>query len=108
MDNGALTLMGYSLSSLTGRPQRPADHEALSIVAEYAKSYTRGNGFDPVTGNPNDALAAVILTATARLIANPSQLAGRSIGGLQLNYRPWQGFTVGEQLVLNRYRQRTA
>ena len=104
MDNGALTLLGLSLGNLQGRDA----HETISIVAQHAHAYTRGNGFDAETGNPNDHIAAVILTATARLLANPSQVASKSIGGLGMNYRPFQGFTVGEQLVLNRYRQRTA
>ena len=89
MDNGALTLLGYSLRGLTGRD----DHEALSVVAQYAKAYTKGAGFDE-NGNPNDDVAAVILTATARLLANPGQLAVKAIGGLSLTFRadqagPW-------------------
>lgn len=45
--------------------------------------------------------------AAARLPKNPSQMAGKEIPRLSMAYPPVR-FTLGEQVGLNRYRQRTA
>ena len=47
----------------------------IPIITTMAKAYTRGNGFD---GNePNDEVAAVIATASARLASNTKQISHR-------------------------------
>ncbi|TSE00661.1 hypothetical protein FOS14_06420 [Skermania sp. ID1734] len=77
--------------------------QAAPIVTVMVKAYTRGNGFD-TRGEPNDELAAVITTATARLVANPEQL-DQTIGSVGVR-GAFQGWNLAETFVLNRYRKR--
>jgi hypothetical protein len=76
--------------------------EHLAIITAMARAYTRGGGF--ADGYPNDDVAAVITTATARLIANPEQLR-YSAGAVQIN-DAFRGWSLAETFVLNRYRRR--
>lgn len=80
--------------------------EHLVITTAMARSYTRNGGFDTMDREPNDDVAAVITTATARLIANPEQI-DYSIGGTRIG-RGFQGWSLAETFVLNRYRRRSA
>ena len=78
----------------------------VPMITVMAKAYTRGRGFD---GNePNDELAAVITTAAARFVSNPSQLSrNQTAGPFGDDVRGgFQGWTLAEQAVLNRYRVR--
>ncbi len=78
----------------------------LDTITAMARTYVRGVGFDPVTGEPAADLAAVITTATARLIVNPEQL-GYDVGGV--GYRSgFVGWSLAELAVLNAYRRRAA
>lgn len=81
--------------------------EALPIITAMARAYTRGNGFD-TAGEPNDEVSAVIVTATARLMANPGQLAkDESAGPYSVSVRGgFNGWLLTETFVLNRYRKR--
>jgi len=63
---------------------------------------------DPTGLIVNDDLAAVIVTASARLLASPAMTRSKTIGPITFVLTPFNGFTVAEQMVLNRYRQRTA
>ncbi|WP_460355838.1 hypothetical protein [Mycobacterium sp. ZZG] len=76
------------------------DHAA--VVTALARSYTRGRGF--AGADPAEDIAAVIVTATARLVANPEQLAS-DYGSVSMR-GGWQGWNLAEQIVLNRYRVR--
>lgn len=76
------------------------DHAA--IVTALARSYTRGRGF--AGADPAEDIAAVIVTATARLVANPEQIASE-FGSVSMR-GGWQGWNLAEQIVLNRYRVR--
>jgi hypothetical protein len=78
--------------------------QALSIISLLASEYTRGIGF--TDGTPNDGIAAVIITATARLLRNPSQLPVREqMGAVLVDYRGgFQGWSIGERFTLDRYR----
>ncbi|PND58129.1 hypothetical protein CRM90_09080 [Mycobacterium sp. ENV421] len=76
--------------------------EHVAIMTALARSYTRGRGFAGT--DPADDIAAVITTATARLVANPEQLSS-DIGAVSLR-GGWQGWNLAEQIVLNRYRVR--
>ncbi len=82
--------------------------EHVGIVTAMARSYTRGNGFDDVTvpGQVTDDIAAVIVTATARLLANPEQLA-HDVGAVSFR-GGFTGWSLAETFVLNRYRRRAA
>ena len=77
--------------------------EHVVIITAMVKAYTRDQGFD-VTSEPNDELAAVITTATARLVANPEQLRG-TVGTVQV-LDGFTGFSLAETFVLGRYRKR--
>lgn len=75
--------------------------EIAPIITVMVKAYTRGRGFE---GNiPNDELAAVITTAAARLVANPEQLS-TDIGSVSFR-GGFNGWTLAETFVLNRYRK---
>ena len=82
------------------------DEAVIPIVTTFAKAYTRGNGF---TGNePNTELAAVITAAAARLASNTRQLRYAQTSGPFVNdvRSAFDGWTVAEMYVLNRYRKR--
>ncbi|GAA1663730.1 hypothetical protein GCM10010977_02560 [Citricoccus zhacaiensis] len=78
--------------------------EHVAVVTTMVRAYTRGGGF--AAGTPNDELAAVITTATARLVANPEQV-GYSVGSVRQD-AGFKGFSLAETFVLNRYRRRSA
>jgi hypothetical protein len=80
--------------------------EVLSTVTQLANAYTRGVGF--TDGVPNADIAAVIKTAAARLISNPSQLAtDNTVGQESTSLRGgWTGWSIPELFALNRYRKR--
>ncbi|MGH3642535.1 MAG: hypothetical protein ACRDUX_26305 [Mycobacterium sp.] len=76
----------------------------VPVVTTMAKAYTRGRGF---TGNePNRDIAAVIVTASARLAANGKQVRRTRIDDVEYEYALQSSFawSLAEQSVLNRYR----
>lgn len=85
-DSGLVTLAG--------------NHAA--IITALVQGYTRGEGF--TAGEPNDEIAAVIVTASARLVANPEQLS-TDVGNVSIR-GGFAGFNLAELFVLNRYRKR--
>ncbi|WP_454175250.1 hypothetical protein [Gordonia sputi] len=74
----------------------------VTIITAMARAYTRGNGF--TDAEPNDEIAAVITTATARLVANPEQIA-TTTGSVAVN-GGFTGWTLGERFALDRYRRK--
>ncbi len=84
----------------------PPVSQVVPIITTLAKSYTRGNGFDGNT--PNDEIAAAITTASARLAANATQtLDWLKVDDVEREFRSsFQGWTLAELAVLNRYRVR--
>jgi hypothetical protein len=78
----------------------------VAIVGALAHSYTRGGGF--TAGEPYDDVAAVIITATARLLPNPAQTVSESLGDFAVRPGVFHGWTLAESFVLNRYRRRSA
>lgn len=76
--------------------------ESVRVITAMVRAYTRGVGF--VDTHPNDELAAVITTASARLCANPEQ-AITDVGTVSIR-NAFNGFTLAELFVLNRYRKR--
>lgn len=77
-----------------------------AIVTAMARAYTRDRGF---TGDePGEDVAAVITTATARLVANPQQIpTDQAAGSYSQSLRgSFNGWTLAELAVLNRYRKR--
>jgi hypothetical protein len=79
---------------------------ALAAVSQMAQAYTRGVGW--TAGVPNPDISTVILLATARLLANPTQLlTDQTLGPSSASYRSaFQGWTVAELATLDRYRIR--
>lgn len=73
----------------------------LPIVTAMARAYTRGVGF--TDGAPNEEIAAVITTATARLMAHPTQVA-QGVGETHTR-QGFHGWSLAETFVLNRYRR---
>lgn len=80
----------------------------LPVVSLFVNAYTRGVGFDPISGDPTPELDAVILTATARMVSNPENLAREEISGRYTRVPAVAGWTLPELAVLHRYRRRTA
>ncbi|OKH65407.1 hypothetical protein [Mycolicibacterium mageritense] len=76
--------------------------QVAPIITAMVRAYTRDRGF---TGaEPNDELAAVITTASARMAANPEQIP-TTVGSVEIR-SGFQGFNLAELFVLNRYRKR--
>lgn len=78
----------------------------LAMVTAMVRAYTRGRGF--TDGSPADDVAAVILTATARLMANPEGTITESVGDYSVRHGGFHGFNLVELAVLNTYRRRAA
>ncbi|MFC9994669.1 hypothetical protein [Nocardia sp. NPDC127526] len=95
------------MADFMGRPEaEPLAAQAVPIIKAMAMAYTRGTGFE--AGEPNDEIAAVIVTASARMVANPGQIETYSQAG-QFTSRSGAGFKgweLAETFVLNRYRKR--
>lgn len=80
-----------------------AVESALAMV----EAYTRGRHVD-AAGEYRPGVEAVVLGVAARLLANPGQVQSRVQAGSYsvLKGQSFQGFTLTEQQVLNRYRKR--
>ena len=78
--------------------------EHAPIIRAMAQAYTRGKGFQD--GEVADDLAAVLTTATARLVANPEQVH-YAAGSARIS-GAFNGWTLPETFVLNRYRKRAS
>ncbi len=83
---------------------------ARGLATRMVKSYTRGKGFDPGTGEPLEDVGAVILLAASRLYANPEGNRAESVGAYSYTSASagFQGFTLVELAILHRYRRRAA
>ena len=79
--------------------------EHVAIITALARSYTRDNGFTS-DGTAREDICAVITAATARLVANPEQI--HYSAGAQRLSGGFKGWSLAEQIVLNRYRRRSA
>ncbi|MGW4858527.1 hypothetical protein [Kocuria palustris] len=83
--------------------------EHLRVVSTFVRAYVRGHGFEhlgPGWWEPNEDLADVIVSATARYVVNPQQNAREQIGSQSITYARLEGFTLAEQAVLHLYRKR--
>ncbi len=76
----------------------------LRSVTAMVRAYTRGRGF---TGTePADDLGEVIVSATARTVANPSSTTEQTAGPFSSKPAVFDGWTLPELAVLHRYRKR--
>ena len=94
--------VGWSVLGVGQSRVRAGTEEVVPVITAMVSAYTRGRGFD--LGDPSDELAAVITTASARMVANPEQLPTR-VGSVEVR-AGFQGFSLAETFVLNRYRKR--
>lgn len=80
----------------------------LPVITNMVRAYTRDEGFDPVDGQPNDEIAAVIVSVTARSVGNPEQKqrTTQTSGPFTTDATATVGFTLPEIYTLNRYRKR--
>jgi len=79
---------------------------ALKVATDVVRTYTRGEGFNIVTGAPGDDLAAVVLTLAGRMYRNPSNFLAETAGARSVRYG--EGWTLPELATLNTYRRRSA
>ncbi len=99
-------ITGADLAAAVGnRVPRASLDEAARIVSGLIEGWTRGRSIYPDVV-PRD-LAAVGRAATLRLCANLTQQASVSTGEQSIT-GAFRGFTLHEQVVLNRYRRRSA
>ncbi len=78
----------------------------LPVVTAQVRAYTRGRGFDPLTNEPADDVALVIVSTTARHVTNPQNLRSETTGPFAVAYQIVNGWTLPELAVLHRYRRR--
>lgn len=89
----------------------PVAPEVARIAIEGAgamvAAYCRGRHVDRL-GNPRPGVSAVVITAAARIAANPGQVSRTDRAGnfTRIRGEGFSGFTLAEQQVLNRYRKR--
>lgn len=88
----------------------PGEDEAqiyLDTAMALIEGYTRGNHANK-RGEYRQGISEVALTVAARIMANPGQVTKRDQAGQFSRHRGqgFQGFTLGELAVLNRYRKR--
>lgn len=79
----------------------------LRLVTAMARSYTRGAGFLDDDECEED-IAAVLITATARSVSNPTNATRVEVGSYSELPARFDGWTLIEQHVLHSYRRRTA
>lgn len=77
----------------------------LPFVIETVRGYTRGQGFTP-DGVPADDVALVIVASAARLVTNPTLDEFEGVGGYSHRPGRFDGWTLPELAILNRYRRR--
>lgn len=85
--------------------------EHVALVTAMARAYTRGRGFSDGSTSPAgiaEDVAAVITTATARLVTNPEQNKREQLHDYSVTPTPFVGWSLVELFVLNRYRRRSA
>lgn len=76
----------------------------LATVEQMVRAYTRDAGF--IDGEPGDDIAAVIVSAAARLIGNPTNDQYTQTGPFSVRPGTFAGWTLPELAVLHRYRVR--
>lgn len=81
--------------------------QALLLAAGAVDAYLRGQAKDS-QGNYRQGVGEVVLMVAARIAANPHGIQFRDQAGVFSTSRQssFQGFTLGELVVLNRYRKR--
>lgn len=123
----AVRALGWGEQAIDSGPNDPVVWAAAATVWGLIEGHTRGRccpvDLAPTTSPPTEAeaaairraatpprdMAAVALAATLRLAPNPGQRTSESSTGDEGSRRvegSFAGFTLAEQVVLNRYRRR--
>ena len=76
----------------------------LAMARDLVEGYTRGEGFTE-TGMPYGDVRRVIIGVASRSVSNPQGLQRETAGPFTTAYGRFEGFTLAEQKILNRYRQ---
>lgn len=76
----------------------------LPVVTAMVRAYVRDRGF--VEDEPGDDLAAVIVSSTARLVANPEHTVEQTTGPFSIRQGIFNGWTLPELAILHRHRKR--
>jgi hypothetical protein len=103
-----VTVEPEQVAAFLGRPEDAAilaiAEQAIPVVTVMVKAYVRGGS----NWEASDELEAVIVTAAARMVSNPSGLAhDLTTGPFSHSLRgAFQGWTLAELFVLNRHRKR--
>lgn len=104
-----MIVTAMSVVEFAGRPDDLATLDRveaqLRVVTAMVRNYVRDNGFTD-NGEPDDDLAAVIVSATARLLANPEHTIEQSTGPFSIRHGVFSGWTLPELAILHRYRRR--
>ncbi|MGP5593824.1 hypothetical protein [Corynebacterium flavescens] len=90
------------------RPEVVSQAEtALSVAESIVDAYTRGRHVD-ASGEFRTGVEGVVTTVAARILSNPEQVSYREQAGPYSLYREagYQGLSLTEQLILDRYRKR--
>lgn len=82
--------------------------QCIDVVSAMVSAYCRGRE-RMSSGAAKPGISAVVLAASARLAANPLQVSYRDQAGSISRSRQgsFQGFSLAEQYILNRYRKRS-
>jgi hypothetical protein len=99
---------GQRVADFLGRGDDPtfvalADQHA-QLVTAFVAAYTRDRGF--ADGVPADDVAVVIVTATARLVVNPTGATSEQLGDVAHRPGTLDGWSLPELAVLHRHRRR--
>lgn len=79
----------------------------LPLITEMARTHTRGVGFDEAD-EPNAAIASVIVSATARIVSNPSSHQMAQAGPMTVRHTVFVGWSLVELSVLDAHRRKAA
>lgn len=82
-------------------------YRLVQMVTHYVRAYTRDCGFAE-DGTPDPRLAAVIVSAAARMVENPTGRRSVTLDGAAVQYDAPFGFNLVELMVLNGFRKRAA
>lgn len=110
----AASVTAKDVAAFIGRPDDPETlahaGAVLQSVIDAVHGYTRGNGFDPnFTDWLSPDLAIVVKSVCARVMANPCGLRiSETTGPFLRDVAGWNGFTLFEQVAMNRWRVRAA
>lgn len=92
----------------THKVDQDTAQQCIDVVTAMVSAYCRGRE-RMSSGAAKPGISAVVLAASARLAANPLQVSYRDQAGSISRSRQgaFQGFSLAEQYILNRYRKRS-